>query len=151
MDNAIDVHLKQKRAQGFPGRRNGAYPRPLLMEIWGLGLRIPLTRTFSSCVLLKPFDRGIFSIERLILLYFLFGLSKRKVGQTLPPILGEPLSHTTVSQIGKQLRAVQAYHQRPLSYVYEVLLLDGTVMKHRTGVYVKNRTVLLALGKENWC
>jgi transposase-like protein len=97
--------------------------------------------------LLKRFARRASSIERLILLSFLFGLSTRKVGQALLPLLGERVSHATVSQIGKQLdRAVQAYHQRSLSDAYEVLLLDGIVMKRRTGVGAQKRTVLVALG-----
>ena len=147
MANAIDAHLEQKRTQGFPDRRNGSYPRHLLTELGDLGLRIPRTRTFSARVLLKRFARRALSIERLILLSFLFGLSTRKVGQALLPILGERISHATVSQIGKQLdQAVQAYHQRPLSDAYEVLLLDGIVMKRGTGVGVQKRTVLVALG-----
>ena len=30
MGNAVDAHLEQKRAEGFPDRRNGSYPRHLL-------------------------------------------------------------------------------------------------------------------------
>ncbi len=147
MDNAIDAQLEQKRAQGLPDRRNGSYPRHLLTELGDLLLSIPRTRTFSARVLLKRFARRAFSIERLILLSFLFGLSTRKVGQALLPILGEPVSHTTVSQIGKQLdRAVQAYHQRPLSDAYPILLLDGIVMKRKTGIGAQKRSVLVALG-----
>jgi transposase-like protein len=139
MVNAVDAHLEQKRAQGFPDRRNGSYPRHLLTEIGDLGLRIPRTRTFSARILLKRFARRAFPIERLILLSFLFGLSTRKVGQALLPLLGERVSHATVSQIGKQLdQAVQAYHQRPLSDAYEVLLLDGIVMKREPGWVCKN-------------
>jgi len=147
MSNAVDAHLEQRRAEGFPDRRNGSYPRHLLTELGDLGLRIPRTRTFSARVLLKRFARRASSIERFILLSFLFGLSTRKVGQALLPILGEPLSHATVSQIGKQLdRAVQAYQQRPLSDTYEVLLLDGIVMKRKTGIGAQKRSVLVALG-----
>jgi transposase-like protein len=147
MGNAVDAHLEQKRAEGFPDRRNGSYPRHLLTELGDLGLRIPRTRTFSARGLLKRFARRAFSIERLILLSFLFGLSTRKVGQALLPILGERVSHATVSQIGKQLdQAVQAYHQRPLSDAYEVLLLDGIVMKRKTGIGAQKRSVLVALG-----
>jgi transposase-like protein len=69
------------------------------------------------------------------------------VGQALLPILGEPVSHATVSQIGKQLdRTVQAYHQRSLLDAYEVLLLDGIVMKRKTGIGAQKRSVLVALG-----
>ncbi len=147
MDNAVDAHLEQKRAEGFPDRRNGSYPRHLLTELGDLGLRIPRTRTFSGRVLLKRFARRAFCIERLILLSFLFGHSTRKVGQALLPILGERVSHATVSQIGKQLdRTVRAYQQRPLSDTYEILLLDGIVMKRKTGIGVQKRSVLVALG-----
>jgi transposase-like protein len=86
-------------------------------------------------------------VERLILLAFLLGLSTRKVGQALLPILGEPVSSSTVSEISRQLdQAVQAYHQRKLSDVYEVLLLDGIVLKRKTGIGTQRRTVLVALG-----
>ncbi len=147
MGNAVDAHLEQKRAEGFPDRRNGSYPRHLLTELGDLGLRIPRSRTFSARVLLKRFARRPLSIERLILLSFLFGLSTRKVGQALLPILGERVSHATVSQIGKQLdQSVQAYQQRPLSDTYEVLLLDGIVMKRKTGIGPQKRSVLVALG-----
>jgi len=147
MGNAVDAHLEQKRAEGFPDRRNGFYPRHLLTELGDLGLRIPRTRTFSARVLLKRFARRAFCIERLILLSFLFGLSTRKVGQALLPILGERVSHATVSQIGKQLdQSVQAYQQRPLPDTYEVLLLDGIVMKRKTGIGPQKRSALVALG-----
>ncbi len=147
MLNAVDAHLEQKRAEGLPDRRNGSYPRHLLTELGDLLLRIPRTRTFSARALLKRFARRAFSVERLVLLSFLFGLSTRKVGQALLPVLGERISHATVSQISKQLdQAVQAYHQRPLSDAYEVLLLDGIVMKRKTGIGVQKRSVLVALG-----
>jgi len=147
MDNSVDAYLEQKRAQGLPDRRNGSYPRHLLTEIGDLLLRIPRSRTFSARLLLKRFARRAFPIERLILLCFLYGPSTRKVGQALLSILGERISHSTVSQIGKQLdRAVEAYHQRPLSDAYEILLLDGIVMKRKTGIGVQRRSVLVALG-----
>jgi transposase-like protein len=86
-------------------------------------------------------------VERLILLAFLLGLSTRKVGQALFPILGECLSASTVSQIAKQLdAAVAAYHQRNLSDTYEVLIIDGLVLKRKTGIGTQKRTVLVALG-----
>lgn len=147
MDNAVDAYLEEKRAEGFTDRKNGSYPRHLLTELGDLLLRIPRTRSFSPRILLKRFARRAFPIERLILLCFLYGLSTRKVGQALLSILGERVSHGTVSQIGKQLdQAVRAYHQRPLSDLYEVLLLDGIVMKRKTGIGAQKRSVLVALG-----
>ena len=147
MHNAIDAHLGQMRVAGLPDRRNGSFSSHLLTEVGDLELRIPRTRTFSAHTLLKRFARRSASIERTILMAFLLGLSTRKVGPALLSILGEPVSPSTVSQIAKQLdQSVQAYHQRALSDQYEVLVLDGIVMRRKTGVGAQRRTMLVALG-----
>lgn len=147
MHNAVDAHLDEMRAMGLRDRRNGGFGSHLLTEVGDLELRIPRTRRFSAHVLIKRFARRNPSVERLILLTFLLGLSTRKVGVALLPILGEPVSPSTVSQIAKQLdESVQAYHQRVLSDQYEVLVLDGIVMRRKTGMGAQRRTMLVALG-----
>ena len=146
MHNAVDAHLDEMRAMGLRDRRNGGFGSHLLTEVGDLELRIPRTRRFSAHVLIKRFARRNPSVERLILLTFLLGLSTRKVGVALLPILGEPVSPSTVSQIAKQLdESVQAYHQRVLSDQYEVLVLDGIVMRRKTGMGAQRRTMLVAL------
>jgi transposase-like protein len=147
MHNAVDAHLDEVRAAGLRDRRNGGFRSHLLTEVGDLELRIPRTRRFSAHVLIKRFARRNPSVERLILLTFLLGLSTRKVGVALLPILGEPVSPSTVSQIAKQLdESVQAYHQRVLSDQYEVVVLDGIVLKRKTGMGAQRRTMLVALG-----
>ena len=147
MHNTLDAHLEQMRAAGLADRRNGSFSSHLLTEVGDLELRIPRTRTFSARVLLKRFARRTASIERTILMAFLLGLSTRKVGPALLSILGEPVSPSTVSHIAKQLdQSVQAYHQRTLSDHDEVLVLDGIVMRRKTGVGAQRRTMLVALG-----
>jgi putative transposase len=147
MHNTIDAHLEQMRAAGLPDRRNGSFPSHLLTEVGNLELRIPRTRTFSAHILLKRFARRSASIERTILMAFLLGLSTRKVGPALLSILGEPVSPSTVSHIAKQLdQSVQGYHQRALLDHYEVLLVDGIVMRRKTGAGAQKRTLLVALG-----
>lgn len=147
MHNVVDEHLERLRAQDIPDRRNGSYSRHLLTELGDVLLSIPRTRTFSPIAILRRFARRAAHIERMILLAFALGLSTRKVSQALLPILGEPISAQTVSRVAKQLdAAVQAYHQRPLSDHYEVLILDGVVLKRKTGAGAQKRTVLVALG-----
>jgi putative transposase len=147
MYNAVDAHLEQMRVAGLPDRRNGSFPSHLLTEVGDLELRIPRSRTFSARVIVKRFARRSFPVERMILLSFLLGLSTRKVGPALLPILGEPVSPSTVSEIAKQLdQAVWAYHQRALVDQYEVVVFDGIVMKRKTGTGAQRRTMLVALG-----
>ena len=147
MYNTIDSYLSQARERELADRRNGSYSRHLLTELGDLELQIPRTRTVSAISVLKRFSRRVLPVERLVLLAFLLGLSTRKAGQALLPILGEPISPSTVSEIAKQLdHAVEAYHRRKLTDTYEVLLLDGLVLKRKTGVGTQKRTVLVALG-----
>jgi putative transposase len=147
LHNRVDEYLEQIRSQGLSDRRNGYFSRHLLTELGNLELSIPRTRTFSPVALLKTYARRLFPVERLIMLAFILGLSTRKVGHALLPILGQPLSASTVSRIAQQLdAAVQAYHRRKLPDHYQVLLLDGLVVKRKTGVGSQKRTVLVALG-----
>jgi len=147
MHNQIDQYLEQMQIQGLPDRRNGSYPRHLLTELGDLELSIPRTRTFSPTSILKSFARRLFPVERLIMLAFVLGLSTRKVGQALWPLFGERVSASTVSRIAQQLDgAVQAYHQRKLPDHYQILILDGLVIKRKTGLGTQKRTILVALG-----
>lgn len=147
MLNAVDAHLQRLQEQDVADRRNGYYPRHLLTELGDLELLVPRTRTFSPVALLRRFARRAVHVERMILLAFVLGLSTRKVGRALLPILGEPISAQTVSRVAKQLdAAVEAYHRRPLADVYEILILDGVVLKRKTGAGAQQRPVLVALG-----
>jgi transposase-like protein len=83
----------------------------------------------------------------MILESFVLGLSTRKVGRSLLGALGEKVSAATVSKVARQLDgAVAAYHGRVLSNRYRFLLLDGVVLKNRTGAGARKRVVLVALG-----
>ena len=83
----------------------------------------------------------------MILAGFLLGLSTRKVAIALLPILGRPVSPATVSAVAKQPEgAVAAFHRRPLQDQYRVLVLDGVVLKRKTGAGALARPVLVALG-----
>ena len=83
----------------------------------------------------------------MILACFVVGLSTRKVGEALLPILGRPVSPATVSPVAKQLDAVvAAFHARPLKERYRVLMLDGVVLARKTGAGAIRRPVLVALG-----
>jgi transposase-like protein len=83
----------------------------------------------------------------MILACFVLGLSTRKVAIALLPVLGRPVSPATVSAVARQLdAAVAAFHRRPLKDIYRVLVLDGVVLKRKTGAGALARPVLVALG-----
>lgn len=147
MKNAVDAYLEHISAQETSDRRNGSYRRHLLTELGDLQLQVPRTRTFNPIQILQRFSRRAVQVERMILLAFVLGLSTRKVSLVLLPVLGERISASTVSRVAKQLDlAVSAYHRRPLIDQYSVLILDGVVLKRRTGAGAQKRVVLVALG-----
>jgi transposase-like protein len=83
----------------------------------------------------------------MILACFVLGISTRKVAQALLPVLGEPVSATTVSRVAKSLdQAVQGFHRRPIRRQYRFLVLDGVVLKRKTGAGAVRRVVLVVLG-----
>ena len=97
--------------------------------------------------MLRAYARRAEQLDRMILACFVLGLSTRKVGEALLPILGRPISPATVSTVAKQLDAVvAAFHARPLQERYRVRMLDGVVLARKTGVGALRRPVLVGLG-----
>ncbi len=83
----------------------------------------------------------------MILACFVVGISARTVAPALLPVLGEPVSATTVSRVAKSLdTAVAASHRRPVKRQYRFLIFDGVVVKRKTGVGSGKRLVLVVLG-----
>jgi putative transposase len=147
MDRVIDLHLARLAELGQADRRNGCYTRWLLTELGAIELHVPRTRTFSALRVVRAYARRAKDVDRMILACFLLGLSTRKVAIALLPILGRPVSPATVSAVARQLdAAVAAFHRRPLKDVYRVLVLDGVVLKRKTGAGALARPVLVALG-----
>jgi putative transposase len=147
MDQLIDEHLDRMAELGQADRRNGCYHRHLLTELGDIELAVPRTRTFSALRVVRAYARRAKDVDRMILACFLLGLSTRKVAIALLPVLGRPVSPATVSAVAKQLdAAVAAFHRRPLKDIYRVLVLDGVVLKRKTGAGALARPVLVALG-----
>lgn len=147
MSEAIDGHLDRMAALDRADRRNGSYRRHLLTELGEIELAVPRTRRFAPLGVLRAYARRAEQLDRMILACFVLGLSTRKVGEALLPVLGRPISPATVSTVAKQLDAVvAAFHGRPLEERYRVLMLDGVVLARKTGAGAIRRPVLVALG-----
>jgi putative transposase len=143
----IDEHLDRMAVLDQADRRNGSYRRQLLSELGEIELLVPRTRRFAPIDVLRAYARRAEHLDRMILACFVLGLSTRKVGEALLPILGRPISPATVSTVAKQLDAVvAAFHARPLNERYRVLMLDGVVLARKTGAGAIRRPVLVALG-----
>ena len=149
MRDRVSLYLEEMARLAGEGvdRRNGSFPRHLVTELGDIELHVPRTRRFSPLSVIRAYARRARSVDQLILACFILGLSTRKVASALLPILGEPVSATTVSRIAKTLdQAVDAFHRRPITRHYRFLILDGVVLKRKTGAGSVKRVVLVALG-----
>jgi len=147
MRNRIDRHLEAMASRDEEDRRNGYFSRHLLTELGDMELTVPRTRTASGVGVIHAYHRRAVQVDRMILSCFILGLSTRKVSYALMPVLGEPLSATTVSRVSRILDAsVSTFHRRPIRRTYRFLFLDGVVLKRRTGIGSVKRVVLVALG-----
>ena len=147
MVTVLDEYLAKMEELEVTDRRNGSYTRHILAEMGDVALAVARTRTKSANEVVEAFAWRSFSVDRLILGCFTLGLSTRKVGEALLPILGERVSASTVSRVGKQLDAAgEAYHLRPLENRYRFLIFDGVVLKKKAGAGSAKRVVMVALG-----
>jgi len=147
MAEAVDAHLERMAELEVADRRNGCYSRHLLTELGDIELSVPRTRSFNPKAIIRAYARRAGEVDRMILACFVLGLSTRKVAEALLPVLGRPVSASTVSTVAKTLdAAVDAFHRRPLANRYQALMLDGVVLSRKTGAGAIKRPVLVALG-----
>ncbi len=147
MEEQVAGHLVWVFQKGIPDRRNGSYLRRVLTELGNIILTIPRTRRFIPHGIIAAYARRVREIDHLILACFLLGLSTRKVGVALLSLLGERISAQTVSRVATTLdAAVRAFHHRRITGCFRALILDGIVIKRKTGAGSLARPVLVALG-----
>jgi putative transposase len=147
MKATLDSYLEEIAVRGEDDRRNGRYSRHLLTELGDVELEVPRTRRYSALKVVRAYSRRAKRIDRMILSCFVLGISTRKVAEALFPVLGERVSASTVSRVGKQLdQVVKAFHRRPLKDQYQVLIFDGVVLSRKSGAGALRRPVLVVLG-----
>ena len=129
--------------------RNGYRFRSLQTRLGVIvNLRVPRSRDGKyQSQILPRYGRHEAAVEDLICDAFLGGLSTRRVGGVLEPLLGEPVSASTVSQITKTLDyEVRRYHNRALPADIQYFFLDGIVLKVKGVAKVQRKVVLAAYG-----
>ncbi|MGQ9571501.1 MAG: IS256 family transposase [Thermodesulfovibrionales bacterium] len=133
------------------GERSGHYKRELITR-YGLikDLMVPKIRKRKNrggFKVLKKYLRRVEDIDGLIRDMFLAGVSTRRVGEVIRPLLGYKYSPGFVSDILKQIDTkVREFHNRVLSDDYIYLLFDGLTLKVRYNGKVHKKKVLVAYG-----
>jgi len=156
LENALEGELlEQLHARWYqrnPDRvdqRNGFYMRSLQTRLGVIqDLRVPRSRNgIYQSELLPRYQRAEASVEQLVKDAFLAGVSTRRVGEVLKPVLGTATSPATVSQIAKHLDAdVAAFHKRALTDDIVYLFLDGVYAKVKGTDRAHRKPLLVAYG-----
>lgn len=138
-----------ERTKGRRDWANGYYTRDLGTER-GLIRRLEVPRVRGGGFrpkVLPRYRRRRALVDGVLRETFLSGVSTRRVGECVRPLLGEAVSASTVSRVCEVLtKEVSAFHRRPLPDHYRYLLLDGLVFKVKGVLGRRRRTLLCALG-----
>lgn len=117
-------------------RRNGTYPRSLVMENLVISFRVPRLRCHCggavdvSFSVFVPYERLSPELEERLLEAVALGLTLRQVGAVTTPANGGPLAKSTINaRVLEVSRLVEAFHQGTLEQVPPVVLLDGLWVK----------------------
>lgn len=133
------------------GDRSGHYSRDLITK-FGLieKLLVPKIRKKSDkhrFKVLKRYMRRVEDIDGLIKEMFLAGVSTRRVGEVIKPLLGYQYSAQFVSDILKKIDGdVKKFHEREINDDYMYLFFDGLTIKVRYNGKVHKKKVLVAYG-----
>lgn len=156
LEGALEEEMTQllgvgryRRTECRQGYRNGFYSRDLVTQFGILsGVRVPRSRErHEGFTVVERYRRYEARVEALIREVFLAGVSTRRVGAALEPLLGERPSAQTVSRIARQLDdQVASFHTRPLVNDVQYLFLDGVGMRVKGAAGAKRRLVLCAYG-----
>ena len=156
LEEALDRELLEQLQAGWYSRnpdrvdwRNGYRTRSLQTRLGVIkDLRVPRSRrgTYQSKILPR-YDRYADSVQSLVCETFLAGVSTRRVGEVMEPLLGGTVSASTVSHMTKVLdAAVRAFHQGRLGDDVRYLFLDGVVLRVKGAAKVQRKAVLTAYG-----
>ncbi len=137
-----------KRTRSRQGYRNGYYNRSLLTRYGIVELRVPRARRAEKgSQVLERYKRREKDVDRVLRDAFLAGISTRRVGEALEPLLGTKVSASTVSRVTKSLdEEVRRFHWRRLADHYQYLMFDGICLKVKHVGGVSKRLVLTAYG-----
>lgn len=153
LEHAFEEELLEQLCVGWYGRnpdrvdyRNGYRTRCLVTRLGVIkNLRVPRSRdgVYKTRILPK-YARYESSVEDLVRDAFVAGVSTRRVGEVLEPMLGAGVSAGTVSRIAKTLdAAVREFHQRRLADDVVYLFLDGVYHKLKGVAAVQRKVVLM--------
>ena len=139
---------KYQRTEARKDTRAGKYQRKLHTRVGEITLNVPKLRrqTFETAIISR-YRRRETSVEEALIEMYLAGVSVRRVEDITEALWGTKVSPGTISNLNKKVyKHIESWRNRPITGEHPYVYLDGIVLKRSWAGEVRNVSILVALG-----
>ncbi len=143
---------RYERSQARKDTRAGHYSRKLDTKAGQVKLKVPKLRslTFETAII-ERYRRRESSVEEALIEMYLAGISVRRVEDITEALWGTRVSPSTVSNLNKKVYGrIDKWLKAPIEDQFVYVFLDGIWLKRCWAGEVKNVSVLVAIGVDQY-
>ena len=150
-DNLCNA-ARYERTEARKDTRAGHYTRKLNTKAGEVNLKAPKLRTLTfETAIIERYRRRESSVEEALIEMYLAGISVRRVEDVTEALWGSRVSPSTVSNLNKKLYGrIKKWLKAPIEGEYVYVFLDGIWLKRSWAGEVKNISVLVAVGVDQF-
>ena len=143
---------RYERSQARKDTRAGHYTRKLDTKAGQVKLKVPKLRTLPfETAIIERYRRRESSVEEALIEMYLAGISVRRVEDITEALWGTKVSPSTVSNLNKKVYGrIEKWLSEPIEDQFVYVFLDGIWLKRCWAGEVKNVSVLVAIGVDQY-
>ncbi len=143
---------RYERTEARKDTRAGHYTRKLETKAGQVKLKVPKLRTMTfETAIIERYRRRESSVEEALIEMYLAGISVRRVEDITETLWGTRVSPSTVSNLNKKVYGrIDKWLKAPIEDKFVYVFLDGIWLKRCWAGEVKNVSVLVAIGVDQY-
>ncbi len=143
---------RYERTEARKDTRAGHYTRKLETKAGQVKLKVPKLRTMTfETAIIERYRRRESSVEEALIEMYLAGISVRRVEDITEALWGTRVSPSTVSNLNKKVYGrINKWLKAPIEDKFVYVFLDGIWLKRCWAGEVKNVSVLVAIGVDQY-
>ena len=143
---------RYERSEARKDTRAGHYTRKLGTKAGQVKLKVPKLRTMTfETAIIERYRRRESSVEEALIEMYLAGISVRRVEDITEALWGTRVSPSTVSNLNKKVYGrIDQWLKAPIEDKFVYVFLDGIWLKRCWAGEVKNVSVLVAIGVDQY-
>ena len=143
---------RYERTEARKDTRAGHYSRKLETKAGQVKLKVPKLRTLTfETAIIERYRRRESSVEEALIEMYLAGISVRRVEDITEALWGTRVSPSTVSNLNKKVYGrIERWLNAPIEGQFVYVFLDGIWLKRCWAGEVKNVSVLVAIGVDQY-